>query len=798
MIRLIYVAAAILCAAFSRVNACGYDFVGGCSSNVSLKVNGTEGSFAIATCENQVNFNGLLLGNIQSLRLSGADAITWESCINNVTAAELYYRVYKAGQAPGNWLNLNVPEDHNTVEGPYTTRYRDVATDINLAAGLTQGNMYTLEVYFRAEVDTLGNDFIPETFMLQNNGGLNYKLQFTYGGNSAPPLNAVITHDVDVACWGKNTGVAGVTVFGGLPAGNLFYQWSAYTQNFFLIDSLPAGTYTVTVTDSPSGNTATATIQITQPLFPVMLNFTNITSANCNTPGSATVVASGGTGPLSWEWSNGDTLQTTYFPTGGHYAITVTDSKGCTQKGMVTVNGSGSIPVFEFPVICSGEAYYRGNQLFTQEGLYNVVIPSPNGCDTIVDFFLNVIPTVELLSQIPDQATVTCLQPVKTFCGEASPGAVYIWTKAGVPFGNSPCADITGAGEYAVIIINSEGAKTCQITKNIQIEAHLQPGITNAFGTATVIPPCGGGNLALHCYASHSEPVASYSWTFNNGVISTTDSCFLTLSPPVSAFPMLTVVDIYGCSSVVMPSVTLVTTSGPPAITGAVQSTKCNGLVEITMGITGGYPPYQVEWSSGQSGNLILEQPGFYFVSITDAGGCTASVSVLVEDFSISITGQPASGSAVADGSATASVDGAFNPPVTYLWDNGESSANIQQLLPGTYCVTITDASGCTREDCMEITTVSGVYTQPYWTNKGLLLRPDPAYMGSEIYFNAYPEEMVWTLVDIQGREHDRQTIKAGDTSIYLPENLPSGIYFAIIKNFNFFQVGKIFLQTGR
>ena len=798
MTRLIYITAAILCAAFSRIDACGYDFVGGCSSNVHLKINGTVGAFAIAPCQNQVNFHGMQLGNIQSLRLSGAEAITWESCINNVTAAALYYRVYKTGQAPGSWSTQDVPEDHNTIQGPYTTRYRDVATDINLAAGLQVGNNYTVEVYFRAEVDTLGDDFIPETFILQNNGGINYKLQFTYGGNNAPPLNAIVTRDEDVTCWGQHTGVAGVTVFGGLPGGNLFYQWSALSQNFFVIDSLPAGVYTVTVTDNPSGNTATASIQITQPTLPVILSFTNVTPATCNTPGSATVVPSGGTGALSWEWSNGDTLQTTYFPTGGQYAITVTDSKGCTQKGMVTVNGNGSIPVFEFPVICSGEVFLRGNQSFTQEGLYTVNVPSPNGCDTIVDFFLHVIPSAELLAQVPDQVTLTCLEPLKTICAQTFPGAVYVWTQNNIAFANAPCADLNDEGEYVVKVITTEGANTCQTSRSISVEAHLQPGITNAFGTGTFLPPCGSGNVALYCKADHSEPVASYAWVFNNITISTADTCFLTLIQPVTTVPSLTVVDIYGCTSTVTPSVTFETPVGFPAITGATQSTLCNGTVEVTLSITGGNLPYHVEWTSGQVGNPVIAEEGFYFVNVTDAGGCTSSVAVFVEDFAVFATGQSASGSTVPDGSATADIAGAFNPPVSYLWNTGDTTPAINSLIPGTYCVTVTDATGCTRESCTTITSLSGVFAQPFSEKGGLLISPVPVYAGAEIYFDPYPEEMLWTLISSDGRECDRRVIPAGTRALQISENLPAGIYFAIVKNQYFFQVGKIFLLTGR
>lgn len=798
MKQIICILAALLCLSNSRVIACGYDFVGGCSSNVSVKINGTTGTFAIAPCLGQANFQGLVIGNIQSLRLAGAECITWESCQNNVTAGSLYYRVYKIGQTPGGWQNMNVPEDHSTVEGPYTTRYRKGSADINLTSGLTVGSNYILEVYLRVEVDTIGDDFIPETFHLQNNNGLNYKLQFIYGGAGAPPLYALVTHRENVDCWGQHTGEAGITAFGGLPGGTLFYQWSYNTQNFFEIDSLPAGTYTVTVTDNPSGNTATASIQITQPTFPVMLNFTNITPATCTTQGSATVVASGGTPPLTWEWSNGDTLQTTWFYTGGHYAITVTDSKGCTQKGMVTIDGSGSVPIFELPVICEGEVYTRGNQSFTQEGLYSVHVPAPNGCDTIVEFFLNVVPSAGFLASLPESATLSCLQPQATLCPQISPSASYTWRKNGSVVGNSPCLDITAEGDYQLTIVTIEGAKTCQVSKTIPVTAHLSIAPTIATGTGSLLPPCGSGNIALQCSATHPDPVSSWSWTFNNMVISSQSSCSLTLVQPVTALPVLTVVDVFGCSGSVIPSVTFESPAGFPSITGAQQSTLCNGFISVDVGITGGNAPYSIDWSNGQTGNPVEQQPGFYFVNVTDLSGCTASVAVFVEDFNISISAQDASNSTTADGSATAMADGAFNPPVSYLWDTGETSSSIEQLLPGEYCVTVTDNTGCTRTRCALIASTSDVQNQPFIKNEGLLLYPNPAMPGEDVTISPNRVETALTLIDADGKTSFVQILPAGQGVFTIPENLLPGIYFLILKNSDFLKAGKIFLTTRR
>lgn len=42
-------------------------------------------------------------------------------------------------------------------------------------------------------------------------------------------------------------------------------------------------------------------------------------------------------------------------------------------------------------------------------------------------------------------------------------------------------------------------------------------------------------------------------------------------------------------------------------------------------------------------------------------------------------------------------------PPFTYLWNTGETSASILPAAPGLFCVTVTDANGCTSYTCYEL-----------------------------------------------------------------------------------------------
>lgn len=777
-------------------NACGYDFIGGCSSNIRLRINNTEGTFAMAPCQYETAFNGLQLGTIRDLNISGASAITWESCINNVTNVAVYYRIYPVGQSAGAvWNNFDVPESSNTIEGPYTTRYRNANTNLNLTNGLVVGSNYVLEVYLRAQIDTIGDDFIPETFLLQNNNGANYTLGFKYGGPAAPALVVVPTQKVNVTCWGKSTGVAGVTVFGNQPNASLFYQWSAYTSNFFQIDSLPAGTYTVTVTETPGGNTATASITISQPAFPISLSFTNVTPVTCTTPATATVNTWGGTGTLSWQWSNGDTLQTTHFATEGIYAITVTDDNACTQKGMLTITGMGTAHIFELPTICYGQVHTRGGQSFTQSGLYSVAVPAPNGCDTLVDFYLTVLDPGAYLATLPETESVTCAQPLKEICAQTGSDVTFEWQKDGLPYGSTPCITLSSGGNYHIQSAITHEGTTCVADKSIAVSEHLDAGSLQVVGSGHSVH-C-QDSMQFSLWANYPQPLANVRWILNGDTLSLTDSVTFTVLPTVTPAFTLQITDIYGCSATATSGTILITQPSTLFIFGVEQRTNCNGLIEANIQLSGGTPPIQYTWSTGATGNPVLLPPGLRYVTITDAAGCQESIIFIAEEFSVSVSGITASTSSSMDGAAWATIDGAGGFPFTYLWNNGSTMESISGLSPGLYCVTVTDASGCTRESCYEVQ-YSSASTQPFESTNGLLLYPNPVTEGEWIHFDNKSVSGIWSLMNSVGQVCDYQVLEEGQTSVQIPETLPEGIYSAIVKNLHFSQVGKIFLQKRR
>jgi hypothetical protein len=128
-----------------------------------------------------------------------------------------------------------------------------------------------------------------------------------------------------VTCNGLSNGGAAVTVAGG--TGTLTYSWSnsATTTS---IANLPAGAYTVTVTDANTCSISAATT-LTQPTALTSQIVCTETILGQST-GSATVTAAGGTTPYGYNWSaGGSTTATASALAAGVINVTVTDANNC-------------------------------------------------------------------------------------------------------------------------------------------------------------------------------------------------------------------------------------------------------------------------------------------------------------------------------------------------------------------------------------------------------------------------------------------------------------------------------------
>lgn len=176
-----------------------------------------------------------------------------------------------------------------------------------------------------------------------------------------PQITAASVSITDARCFGDSTGGASITAAGGNGAPYTFlWNTGAATPS---ITGVPAGNYTVTITDVNGCSNSINTVTIGQPA-PLGLS-TSTTELSCfgGNNGQATVEVLGGTGPFSFLWQNASgnnvgNAQMAEMLTAGTYVVFVTDANGCTSSTNATLQDPPPV-VGDFedldPLTCFGD-----------------------------------------------------------------------------------------------------------------------------------------------------------------------------------------------------------------------------------------------------------------------------------------------------------------------------------------------------------------------------------------------------------------------------------------------------------
>ncbi|MFN0214355.1 MAG: SprB repeat-containing protein, partial [Saprospiraceae bacterium] len=139
------------------------------------------------------------------------------------------------------------------------------------------------------------------------------------------------------------------------------------------------------------------------------------------------------------------------------------------------------------------------------------------------------------------------------------------------------------------------------------------------------------------------------------------------------------------------------------AVTVTATRLSCYGVPDgqATANPSGGLPPYTYIWSNGGTTQIIQNLAfGHYTVTVSDAGANTKSASGSVtqpNNIAASMPTTPQFCSIVPDGTAKCIPSGG-TMPFTFIWSNGSTAQQINQLLAGIYSVTMTDSKGCTKQ----------------------------------------------------------------------------------------------------
>lgn len=446
------------------------------------------------------------------------------------------------------------------------------------------------------------------------------------------------------------------------------------------------------------------------------------------------------------------------------YTLSVVDQNGCSGSDQVLVNVTNSTLVAEAGnnvAFCQGSSVnvtlggnptaVGGTAPFTftwspstalsstsvanpvatptQSTTYTVVVVDANGCLAQDTVRITINPRPQVNAGPNDTICAGgCLTLGGSPTATGGSGSTYTYNWGPAFFFNTatnianPVVCPTGNITYAVTVTDSIG---CSNSANISIRVNQNPVANAGIDHSTV-------SCANACVNLGSSPTATggtapylYAWSpsvsLNNTGLPNPQAC--NVSGQVTY--TVTVTDANGCTATDV-AVVNASPSNLTASAGLDKSICAGGTTCITIGgtptVSGGTAPFSITWSpvAGICNSNTIANPDVnpndtttYVVLVQDANGCI-SVDSMVVFANPAVTASVGADTAICNG-GVALLGG--NPtgsggtaPYSYSWSpaTGLSSVNSSNPMASpsvltAYCVTVTDAVGCTASTCQRV-----------------------------------------------------------------------------------------------
>ncbi|MCB0480627.1 MAG: PKD domain-containing protein [Flavobacteriales bacterium] len=492
----------------------------------------------------------------------------------------------------------------------------------------------------------------------------------------------------DVMCFGDSSGKAWTWANGG--TGAYIYAWgtNARSQTTDTASFLKSGTYQVQVRDA-NGCLKSTSVVIAEP---TILNIDSIfqDSVLCfgDTTGRARVYPSGGTGILSYHWSN-------------------------SQSGFT----SNSLSV----------------------GLYRVTITDANGCQ--IDTFINVLQPA-ILSLTGFQKNVLCFGGSNGMATVSASGGVlpisYRWNNKGTTVLNDSLTQLA-ADTFRVMAIDKNGCKIDSLftitqpallkIDSIVVQNNLCHG--DSTGRAVVFVTGGVGNY-IYSWSpnvSRNSLDTAFSLVADTFVVYVGDgnACYLTDSFFLTQPPSLKV----NISS---------------------DEVKCFGdsTGKAWVWGLGGITPYTYLWGNAQTTDTVSGlNAGNYYVELTDKHGCKADTTIYLnqpDSLNTTLQGNNIRCFQGDDGWIKLIKSGGV-APYTFLWapnSLGQGTDSIFNLTSGSYSVLLVDSNGCKRRDSLSLSEPPKIKLTLNNSGKDTICVGSQVRLTSNVTGGVAPYSFVW------------------------------------------------------
>ena len=528
--------------------------------------------------------------------------------------------------------------------------------------------------------------------------------------------NTVIIHNADVA--------------------NIYYQ--AFFQNFLDL----GGSMTACTVTNSCANAVSATVQLNSNVL-----------CNGQSNGNATVHAHGSHGPFTYHWSSTPAQTDSVLDnvSAGSYTVTVLDANSCSITASVTItqplalgvsvtetnltcNGAGNGTASAAATGGTGAYQYKWSSSPQQTtatagnlpaGTYHVTVTDANSCSVTSSATITQPTSISVTGIITN---VACLNgntgKVVASASGGTSGYQYLWNTT--PQQNTATANNLTAGSYTVTVTdahNCTGSATFSVT---------QPASGITLSVAENDAACGSNNGSATVNVLTGTGSFTYAWS-NGGTAAT-------ISNLAAGSYSITVSNTAGCTAT---SATLVNSTGGPTVVPGSTNTSCglnNGAANIV--VSGGVTPYSYSWSNGGTATSISNlSAGTYVVTVHDHNNCASIASVVISASNglvLNTSSSPTS-CGINNGSATVTVGNAGSP--LFAWNNGATTATINNLAAGNYTVTVSDAGLCSASASVTVASGTGVTGFNIIADKTIVCFGDSAHLCAVSGYTNY----VWS-----------------------------------------------------
>ena len=547
------------------------------------------------------------------------------------------------------------------------------------------------------------------------------------------------------------------------------YNWTTLDGNIISGTNTPAplidavGTYTLTVTNTSNGCTATTSVVVSEDTTPPTAMATGAT-LTCTQSQAILSGAGSSVGPnftYLWTTTGGNIVSgaTTLMPivdAVGTYTLTVTNtSNGCTasinvsvtsdinaptataQGGTITclnsqiqLDGTGSSTgpnITYLWTTTNGNIVSGANTLFPtvdQAGTYQLeVFDNANGCTATISVTVLLDfspPLVSILT--PDLLDCNTTQVIVDGSNSSSgPNISYQWSTVNgniVSNTNIPVITVDAPGLYTLTVTNNDNG--CFESNSVIVLEDLTPPVASAQGGTIT---CSNPQIVLDGSGSSAGANINYQWTTIDGNILSGATTTNPIVDQAGTYTLTVTDNDNGCTASISVSVT--SDFNPPIATASGGQLTCIITQIILDGASSsGGPGFTYSWttpdgnivSGGNTPAPLVDQAGTYTLTVTNTNnGCSASTSVIVTEDTSTPTANVQAAGQITCTQTTLVLDGtgsSVGPNISYLWTTvgGNILSGATTLFPtinapGNYTLTVSDNNnGCTASATVTVT----------------------------------------------------------------------------------------------